>query len=668
MKKNFTLFLMMLVFIVSKNTIAQNTFPSSGATGIGTTTPNSSSLLEIKSTTKGLLIPRMTQTQRNTIASPAKGLMIYQTDNNPGFYYYDGTAWNSAAYWKKSGTKIFYTSGNVGIGVTPSYKLDVAGDINLTTGNYVRTNGVRILRDNPNSGDNNVFLGDYADTVSSPGFRNVAIGSYSMAANIGAYNTAVGSTSLMNNTSGSSNAAFGEKALQSNTAGSDNVAVGSGALQYNTTAQDNIGIGFQSLYTNSTGADNIGIGYHSLYTNSTGENNISIGSITMYSNTTGKDNTAVGTDALYANTTGNYNSAFGNDVLNYNTVGYDNTGMGEEALFYTTTGAFNTAMGNQSLKSNTSGVDNVAMGFESLYSNSSGYNLTGLGTFTDVSSDGLYNGTAVGASAIITASNQVRIGSSSVSSIGGWANWSNVSDGRVKKNIKQNVPGLIFINKLNPITYNLDLDAADKIIQVPQRKDASGKTIAPTQAELDSRKAKEQIVYTGFVAQDVEKVAKGLNYDFSGVDAAKNDKDLYGLRYADFVVPLVKAVQELSNENDSLKSEIGNLKSEMENIKAMIVSNQSMVNSQLSIASLQQNIPNPYNQSTTILYTLPKTFSSAQIIITDNSGKTLKQIPLSNVQQGSVNIKAGTLASGSYNYSLIVDGKIIDTRKMILSK
>src|SRR5690242_14057221 len=100
MKKKFTLLLIVFGFIVSKNIHAQtNNFPSSGAAGIGTTTPNSSSLLEIKSTTKGLLIPRMTQAQRNAIHTPAKGLLIYQTDNNPGFYYYDGSAWNNNAYW-----------------------------------------------------------------------------------------------------------------------------------------------------------------------------------------------------------------------------------------------------------------------------------------------------------------------------------------------------------------------------------------------------------------------------------------------------------------------------------------------------------------------------------------------------------------------------------------
>src|SRR6266480_3335843 len=69
---------------------AQNTFPSTGSVGIGTTTPNASSILEVKSTTKGVLIPRMTKTQRDAIASPAQGLLIYQTNSTPGLYYYDG--------------------------------------------------------------------------------------------------------------------------------------------------------------------------------------------------------------------------------------------------------------------------------------------------------------------------------------------------------------------------------------------------------------------------------------------------------------------------------------------------------------------------------------------------------------------------------------------------
>ncbi|WP_305067727.1 exosporium glycoprotein BclB-related protein [Membranihabitans maritimus] len=62
-------------------------------TGIGTTTPDPSAQLDVSSTEKGILIPRMTEVQKNAVVSPATGLMIYQTDGTSGFYYYDGSMW-----------------------------------------------------------------------------------------------------------------------------------------------------------------------------------------------------------------------------------------------------------------------------------------------------------------------------------------------------------------------------------------------------------------------------------------------------------------------------------------------------------------------------------------------------------------------------------------------
>src|SRR5437763_258779 len=75
-----------------------------------------------------------------------------------------------------------------------------------------------------------------------------------------------------------------------------------------------------------------------------------------------------------------------------------------------------------------------------------------------------------------------------------------------------------------------------------------------TKEDEAAKKAQSKIIYTGFVAQEVEQAAKKVNYNFSGVDAPKNDKDFYGLRYGDFVVPLVKAVQELSKKADKVDS------------------------------------------------------------------------------------------------------------------
>ncbi|MEO6719738.1 MAG: hypothetical protein ABIN67_05190 [Ferruginibacter sp.] len=63
--------------------------------GIGTTTPDASSILELKSISKGILVPRMTQTERLSIQSPAQGLLVFQVDSIQGFYYYSTLQWQS---------------------------------------------------------------------------------------------------------------------------------------------------------------------------------------------------------------------------------------------------------------------------------------------------------------------------------------------------------------------------------------------------------------------------------------------------------------------------------------------------------------------------------------------------------------------------------------------
>lgn len=94
-------------------------------------------MLDITSTTKGLLIPRMTTTNRTAITSPATGLTVYDTDLNL-FYYYNGSTWtaiaNSSNYWTLLSGNIYNNTGtNVGIGTTtPGDKLEVNGNIRFT--------------------------------------------------------------------------------------------------------------------------------------------------------------------------------------------------------------------------------------------------------------------------------------------------------------------------------------------------------------------------------------------------------------------------------------------------------------------------------------------------------------------------------------------------------
>ena len=93
---------------------------------------------------------------------------------------------------------------------------------------------------------------------------------------------------------------------------------------------------------------------------------------------------------------------------------------------------------------------------------------------------------------------------------------------------------------LRPVTYTINRDEVNDFTGVSERQQESSKRNGE---EKFLSGDKYSHTTTGFIAQEVEQAAKKIGYDFSGVDAPKNEKDMYGLRYDEFVVPLVKAVQ-----------------------------------------------------------------------------------------------------------------------------
>ena len=338
----------------------------------------------------------------------------------------------------------------------------------------------------------------------------------------------------------STNIATGRRALSSNTTGIRNTANGFEALISNTTGNNNTANGYFALISNTTGSYNTAIGTAALYSNTVGTRNIATGYRALFANTTGFYNTANGSRALYSNTTGFDNTANGSRALYSNTTGYENTANGANALKRNITGEWNAANGIDALYYNTTGSGNTAMGPFALYSNTTGSNNTGIGNGASASSNNLSNSTALGSGATVSASNRVRIGNSSVSRIGGTVAWTNLSDGRIKENVQEAVPGLSFISQLRPVTYTLNTRKQDDITMQAMPDSIKEKRMLSDADYLES----SSIVRTGFIAQEVEAAAQKVGFDFDGVSTPQNETDLYGIRYAEFVVPLVKAMQE----------------------------------------------------------------------------------------------------------------------------
>lgn len=501
------------LLLVTSSLYAQNGGTLINANGLLPTT-NSPAVLEVASTTKGLLIPRMTSTQRNGIASPALGLLVYQTNSPVGLWSYNGSSWEQIGAGSGSGSS-WGLVGNTGTN---------------PVSNFIGTTDNQALRFRVN----NIQSGEI-----HPSNGNTGLGYNILAANTtGVSNTATGSDALKSNTIGSYNTANGHFALSLNTAGSINTALGTSALYNNTTGNYNTATGVNTLGANTEGSNNTADGYAALRFNTTGVFNTATGHEALYNNTTGDGNTAIGGKALYDNTTGEYNVANGYDALRFNTTGFYNTANGHAALRLNTTGGANTATGHEALYNNTTGFFNTAFGDKAGINNITGIENTFLGYQAQGQQANLNNATAIGAFALVNASNKVRIGGANVTVIEGQVAWSFPSDRRLKENITvNNRLGLNFITQLQPVSYNYISD-------------------------------KTKVRHEGFIAQDVEKVMKDLNLPFSGLK--KSDDGMYSLAYSDFVMPLVNAVKEQQSQIEALKKENEALKKGNEVLEALV--------------------------------------------------------------------------------------------------
>ena len=156
-------------------------------------------------------------------------------------------------------------------------------------------------------------------------------------------------------------------------------------------------------------------------------------------------------------------------------------------------------------------------------------------------------------------------------------------------------------------------------------------------------------------AEQLEKVFPDLVYEQE--DGTK------AINYVEMIPLLVQTINELQDrlatlENDETpKSRIAN---ETSNVT-------SPANTPAVVAKLAQNTPNPFTERTTIRFTLPEDVQNAYIYIFDMTGKMQKQLPVDASMQ-SITINGYELSAGMYIYSLVVNGKEVDTKRMILSR
>jgi hypothetical protein len=284
----------------------------------------------------------------------------------------------------------------------------------------------------------------------------------------------------------------------------------------------------------------------------------------LLNNTTSRGLTAMGYFALYSNTTGTENSAFGRGAMNNNLSGSNNVAVGHGALYANTSGANNTALGHRALTGATTGGGNTAVGQATLLSLTTGTNNTGLGFNTNVAAGNLTNATAVGYNTVVNASNKIRLGSAAVTVVEGPVAYT-VSDGRFKTDVREDdVKGLAFIQKLRPVVYNFETRALTEFLtqDMPDsvRQHYLAEDFQPSTA----------IRQSGFIAQEVEAAAKAVGYDFNGVAAPTHKGDNYSLAYGQFVVPLVKGMQEQQAMIAQRDAEVAALKAQLAAQQAQI--------------------------------------------------------------------------------------------------
>lgn len=217
------------------------------------------------------------------------------------------------------------------------------------------------------------------------------------------------------------------------------------------------------------------------------------------------------------------------------------------------------------------------------------------------------------------------------------ANFYKMSDMKMKSNISEIKFGLQKLLQIRPVYYTIENNSFDSI----------GNKIEGIRPQY------------GFLSQEIEK-------SFSEV---KITDDILGYKLMDYdqIIPItVSAIQEQQKLIDSLKAEMANLKEQLNlNNSLDLENNSSTILSSRNI--LNQNSPNPFNEITEVNFSIDgKNFRNASIVIFDMNGLLIKNYDIQNSGNGTIKINGSELKAGMYIYTLIVNQREIDSKRMIL--
>jgi hypothetical protein len=146
--------------------------------------------------------------------------------------------------------------------------------------------------------------------------------------------------------------------------------------------------------------------------------------------------------------------------------------------------------------------------------------------------------------------------------------------------------------------------------------------------------------------------------------------------YTELIPYLVKAIQQLEKQNhtqdslitaltSSVSSYCSNSNVRLTGIAGGTINQQNINLSDADVIVLNQNTPNPFAEQTTITYNVPAKYKFAQMVFKTIEGKIIRTVDITTKGRGQLNVFANDLSAGLYVYSLIVDGEIVDTKKMV---